>query len=113
MNSPEHNLNSYVSKKENPQVENLFQALNISEADKKEIQSEFYRIANMIYGCPQRFSSDTISKIRLWETNRDSFIIMDYYESTMISEYFDFIHSHIQWEKIWRVLSAYYNPRQE
>ena len=64
MNSSESNIDYYPSKKTYPQVENLFQVLNISEADRKEIQSEFYRIAKMIYENPQRFSNDTILKIK-------------------------------------------------
>ena len=52
MNSLESNINNYQLKKAYPQVENLFQVLSISEADKEKIQSEFYRIAKMIYGNP-------------------------------------------------------------
>lgn len=112
MKSPESNINNYQLKKTYPQVENLFQILNISEADRKKIQSEFYRIAKMIYENPQKLSNDTIWKIKLWETNRNSFVIMDDYESVIVSEYFDFIHSHLHWEEIWRILSTYYDPKQ-
>ena len=66
----------------------------------------------MIYENPQKLSNDTIWKIKLWETNRNSFVIMDDYESVIVSEYFDFIHSHLHWEEIWRILSAYYDPKQ-
>ena len=60
MNSPEFNIDSYQLKNEYPEVASLFQTLNISEADRKKIQSEFYRIAKEIYGNPKKFSNDTI-----------------------------------------------------
>ena len=113
MSSLESNINSYQSKKEYPQIKNLFEALNISESDKKKIQDEFYRTANLIYERISEISNDTISKIKLWETNRDCFTIRNAIEEDLVNEYFDFIHSHSQWEKIWRVLLAYYKPPQK
>jgi hypothetical protein len=44
---------------------NLFRTLNIPESDKKNIQAEFSRIADMIYGNPQKISGDTMLRIRL------------------------------------------------
>ena len=108
MNSLESNINYWPSKKMYPQVENLFQSLNLTENDKRKIQIEFSRIADMIYDNPQKISNDTMLKIKLWQTNRDSFVIMDSYESVIVSEYFDFIYWHPHWEKIWRILLAYY-----
>lgn len=113
MSSLESNINSYQSKKEYPQIKNLFEALNISESDKKKIQDEFYRTANLIYERISEISNDTISKIKLWETNRDCFTITNAIEENLVDEYFDFIHSHPHWEKIWRVLLAYYKPPQK
>ena len=48
-----------------PQVENLFQSLNLTENDKRKIQIEFSRIADMIYDNPQKISNDTMLKIKL------------------------------------------------
>ena len=112
MNSLESENKQYLPSKSYPQVKDLFESLNITEADKKEIQAEFSRIADMIYGNPQKISSDTMLRIKTWQTNRDSFVITNYYESVVVSEYFDFIHWHPHWEKIWRTLSAYYEPSQ-
>lgn len=112
MNSLESKNKQYLPSKSYPQVKDLFESLNISEADKKEIQVEFSRIAKMIYGNPQKISGDTMLKIKLWQTNPDSFIVLNPYESVIVSEYFDFIHWHSHWEKIRRVLSAYYEPSQ-
>ena len=112
MNSLENNDNYRQSKETYPQIVNLFKTLNISEADKDKIQAEFSRIADMIYSNPQKISSDTMLRIKLWQTNPDSFIIVNQYESVIVNEYFDFIHWHLHWEKIWRILSAYYEPSQ-
>lgn len=112
MNSLETDNNYRKSKETYPQIVNLFKALNIPESDKKNIQAEFSRIADMIYGNPQKISGDTMLRIKLWQTNPDSFVIVNQYESVIVSEYFDFIHWHPHWEKIWRTLSAYYDPSQ-
>ena len=112
MNSLETNNNYRKPKETYPQIVNLFKTLDISDADKEKIQAEFSRIADMIYGNPQKVSSDTMLRIRLWQTNLDSFVIVNQYESVIVSEYFDFIHWHPHWEKIWRTLSAYYEPSQ-
>ena len=49
MNSLENNDTSRQSKETYPQIVNLFKTLNISEADRENIQAEFSRIADMIY----------------------------------------------------------------
>lgn len=113
MDSLETKINPYFQKKAYPQVEHLFQALNISELDKKEIQDDFCRTANVIYEKLSKISNDTILKIKSWETNRYSFTIMNWIEEDLVNEYFNFIYSHPQCEKIWRILMAYYKPSQK
>ena len=65
MNSLETDNNYRKSKETYPQIVNLFKALNIPESDKKNIQAEFSRIADMIYGNPQKISGDTMLRIKL------------------------------------------------
>ena len=65
MNSLETNNNYRKPKETYPQIVNLFKTLDISDADKEKIQAEFSRIADMIYGNPQKVSSDTMLRIRL------------------------------------------------
>jgi hypothetical protein len=65
MNSLETDNNYRKSKETYPQIVNLFRTLNIPESDKKNIQAEFSRIADMIYGNPQKISGDTMLRIRL------------------------------------------------
>ncbi len=98
--------------KEYSQVKGLFESLNLSNQDKENIKSEFYSIAKTIYENSGWISNDTIMKIKLWETNPDSFIIQSDYEWDIIAKYLNFIQSYPNWEKIWRTLSAYYNPNQ-
>ncbi len=114
MNTPESN-NYYPLQREYPQVKNLFESLNISTQDKEKIQSEFNNIAKIVYKNPEwisndTISNDTISKIKLGETDPESFTIQNDYEWNIIGKYLDFIQSYPDWEKIWRTLTAYYNP---
>ena len=110
MNNLEHSSDFCTSKRLYPQVESLFSSLNISEQDKEKIQLEFSRIAKIIYKNPEWISNDTIIKMKLGETNPDSFIIQDDREWDIINQYLNFLQSYPNWEKIWRILSAYYNP---
>ena len=126
MNTPETNNDFYQIQRKYPQVESLFESLNISEQEKEEIQSRFYNIAKTVYGNPEWISnnttakivyensewisSDTIRKIKLWETDSESFTIQSDYEWDIIGKYLNFIQSYPNWEKIWRTLTAYYNP---
>lgn len=111
MNTPESN-NYYPLQREYPQVKNLFESLNISTQDKEKIQSEFNNIAKIVYEKSEWISNDTIMKIKLWEINPDSFTIQTDDEWNIIGKYLDFIEKHPNWAKIWRTLTAYYNPAQ-
>lgn len=111
MNTPKSGID-LPSQKSYPQVESLFASLNISAQDRENIQSEFYNIAKIVYGNPKEVSHDTIMKMKLWEKNPDSFTILDDHEWDIIGQYLNFIQSYPDWEEIWRVLSAYYNPNQ-
>lgn len=110
MNTPESNNDLNPFKKPYPQVESLFESLNISEKDREKIQSEFYGIAKEIYENSKWISNDTVRKIKLWESDRESFTIQNDNEWNIVDKYLDFIQSHHDWEKIWRILTTYYNP---
>lgn len=117
MNTPETNNDFHQIQRRYPQVEGLFESLNISKQEKEKILSRFYDIAKIVYENPEWISSDTISndtisKIKLGETDSESFTIQSDYEWDIIGKYLDFIQSYPNWEKIWRTLTAYYNPNQ-
>ena len=112
MNTPETDNDFYQIQRRYPQVESLFESLKFSEKKKEEIQSEFNDIAKIVYGNPEWISNDTISKIKLGETNPDSFVIQNDNEWDIIGKYLDFIQLYPNWEKIWRTLTAYYNPNK-
>ena len=76
MNTPKSGID-LPSQKSYPQVENLFASLNISAQDRENIQSKFYNIAKIVYENPKEVSHDTIMKIKLGETNPDSFVIQN------------------------------------
>ena len=111
MNTPKSN-GDFLPQRQYSQVKSLFESLNLSDQDKKNIQSEFYSIAKIIYENSEWISNDTIMKIKLWETNPDSFVIQSDYEWDIIAKYLNFIQFYPAWAEIWRVLSAYYNPNQ-
>ena len=110
MNTPETNNDFHQIQRRYPQVESLFESLNISKQEKEKILSRFYSIAKDVYEKPEWISNDTISKIKLGETDSESFTIQSDYEWNIIGKYLDFIQSYSNWEKIWRTLTAYYNP---
>lgn len=117
MNTPETNNDFHQIQRRYPQVESLFESLNISKQEKEKILSRFYSIAKNVYEKPEwisndTISNDTISKIKLGETDSESFTIQSDYEWDIIGKYLDFIQSYPNWEKIWRTLTAYYNPNQ-
>ena len=112
MNTPESENYQYLPKKPSPQVEDLFKSLNISHQDRENIQSEFYNISKIVYENPDEISNDTVMKIRLGETNSNSFTIQNDKEWDIIGKYLDFIEKYPDWVKIWRTLTAYYNPTQ-
>lgn len=113
MSSLESENYEYLPKKPYPQVEALFKSLSISQQDREKIQSEFYNIAKIVYENSEEISNDTIMKIRLGETNPDSFTIQNDYEWDIIGKYLDFIEKYPDWAKIWRTLIAYYNPNNQ
>ena len=112
MNTLESNKDLYPSQRQYPQIKNLFESLNISEQEKEKILSRFYSIAKNVYEKPEWISSDNIVKIKLWETDSESFKIQSDYEWDIIGKYLNFIQSYPNWEKIWRTLTAYYNPNK-
>ena len=48
MNTPTSN-GDFLPQRQDSQVKSLFESLNLSDQDKKNIQSEFYSIAKIIY----------------------------------------------------------------
>lgn len=110
MNTPEFNIDKFLSKRGQPNVEKLFNTLKLSKLDKKRMEARFYEIAKMVYEDPQGLSDDTVLKMKLWETNPEIFSAQNEHEQKIIEQYLDFVECCPDWDKVWRVLSAHYKP---
>ncbi len=114
MNTPKSNIDWYSSHSSYPQVEALFQSLNISDQGRKDIEKDFYDIAKIVYENPQEIIDNNIAmQIKLGETNRDNFEIKYTSDKTIVDKYINFIEKYPNWVKIWRLLSSYYDPRKK
>jgi hypothetical protein len=113
MNTPKSNIDWHSSHISYPQVESLFKSLSISAQERQNIEKDFYSIAKIVYENPQQIiDKDIIVQIKLWETNRRHFETKYASDRAIVEQYINFIKKYPDWAKIWRMLSAYYDPRK-
>ncbi len=60
MNTLETNKNNNLFHKSYPQVEALFQSLNIQNQERNEIEKDFYNVAKIVYEYPQKIIDNNI-----------------------------------------------------